>query len=290
VAATVQRLAPDSYPQLQRELERHNQTLDATARALSQFERLVGEADLGVLLAEIPKAPRQARDVLYQQAAWKALGDGDAASARRIATELVSDEEGRGQLLSQIERQEVRQAILRGELPEVRQLAPTWQSDEDATAALVELASVLAERGRKDDALRALGEARALLGEELNNPAQFGAALELAGAYAKLDPEQAFGLMDRLVNRVNEMVAAGAVLNGFVGQRHSYLGGSLLVHAEGGVVNSLFLQCVGGLLPLARADFERAADLAERFNAPETSASAKVLLAKLYLMETNSTR
>ena len=283
----VQKFAPEYYPQLQRSIDNYNRNLDVEARTLSQYQTLINEGSLDELLTAIPKAVGEAQTMLYQQAALKALGEGNSERARQIVNEFVTDAVIRGQILTQIEQQILSHGIGRGDVSEVRTSLSKLTTIEEKVGALVELAAALGGRLKKKEALRLLDEARALSGGQVKNSAQFRSRVELARAYAGLDAERGFELMEQLVDRVNGMVAAGVVLDGFVGQQQSYSDGELLVMPDAGVVNATFIQCVTGLLPLARVDFDRAITTAGKFGNAETSIAARVFLVQMYLSDSS---
>jgi hypothetical protein len=285
--AEVQKFAPEYYPQLQRSIDNYNRTINIDARILNQYQSLINEGSLDELLATIPKAPTEAQATLYQQAAWKALGAGNPEQARQIVNNLVSDVVVRGQILTQIDQQILRQKIERGDVSEVRNSLSKLNTIEEKIRALVELADALAARQNKREALRLLNEARALTVGQVKNSAQFGSQIEMARAYAGLDAERSFELMERLVDQVNSMVAAGAVLDGFIGQQPTYSDGELLIRPDAGVINAIFIQCVTGLLPLARIDFDRAISTAEKFGNNETSIAARIFLVQIYLSDSS---
>src|SRR6185503_14772162 len=66
----------------------------------------------------------------------------------------------------------------------------------------------------KKAALDLLSEAKSVLASTPQSATELNAQFQLAQAYLRLDPDQAFGLLQPLVARLNDLVAAAVVLDG----------------------------------------------------------------------------
>ena len=69
-----------------------------------------------------PPVPAELQNQIYQQAAWKARGSGDATRARQTITDFISDPTQRKQMLAQIENQFVEASVNADKIGEARQL------------------------------------------------------------------------------------------------------------------------------------------------------------------------
>jgi hypothetical protein len=148
---------------------------------------------------------------------------------------------------------------------------------EERVGALVQIAGAASSRGDKQTALQVLAEARGLLDGQAHNYAQFTAGLQIACAYAPLDPDTSFAMIESAIGQLNELVDAAAVVNGF-GQE-SFKDGELKL--QGGYPwGELIGQCASALALLAPSDFERASADAKRFPRPDTRSLAELLLAQ----------
>jgi hypothetical protein len=125
-----------------------------------------------------------------------------------------------------------------------------------------------------------LNEAKILLASSPQSAAQLNGRVRLAQAYLKLDPDQSFSVLQPLIVKLNELVAAAAVLDGIDFQ---YLkdGEWVMpgVNNLGNVINSLDQT----LAALGRIDFDRARALADQIERPEMRVLIEIDLAQITL-------
>lgn len=283
LAPEIQKYAPERLPPLKKLLRRPDVEADLTARILSKYQQLIQDGTAGELLNAASKAPADARDLLYQQAALKALRENDAGRARQITSDFISDSRAREELLSQAELHSLQSAAEGGKVSELREMLTRVRTDEERVGALTLCATALAGRGEKEGALQLLNEAQAMTRFPAKNMAQLDAQMLLAHAYVPVEPDKGFKILAQTIDRVNQLVAAGAVLDGFANPQASFDDDEILLRADGGAVNSVFLRCATELAYFARSDFDRAADFADRFERPETALAARLLLAQSIL-------
>lgn len=284
VAPEIQEYVPERLPLLKKRFRGLDSPVDSATRVLNEYQQLIQEGTTDELLNAITKAPADARDLLYQQAAWKALREDDADRARQIASELISAVSVRDQILSQAEWHSLHRAADGGKVSEIREMLSRLRTDEEKVSALARCADALAARNEKEAALQLLNEAQVLASSPVKNLAQLDARMLLAHAYARVDPEQGFKMMARIIDQVNMMVAAAAVLDGFINTQGAFIDDELLLRSDGGVVNSVFFKCAAELVSLARTDLDRARDLADKFERPEAALAARMLLAQGILL------
>src|SRR5919201_1237575 len=192
---------------------------------------------------------------LYQQAAWKAFNGGDRARLEEILNDHLPPAQ-RASMLAEFERQQLWRAAGEGKLAEALELITRLRSDEERAQALTQLATTAAGKGERQTALRLLDEAHRLLARPAENAGEFHAQLNLARAYAGLEPGRSFELIEPMAEQLNALVAASAVLDGFE-RRGGFREGELLWQG-GGLPLNLLQQFLEQLGVLARADFERA--------------------------------
>jgi ribosomal protein L29 len=104
-----------------------------------QYPVLQGNATSDALIQAAVTAPPQMQPRLYQQAAYKALEEGNADRARQIATEHLSDK-AREILIQQVTFREMAQKGDTTRLDEIRQTIARLQTDEEKLNAIVQIA------------------------------------------------------------------------------------------------------------------------------------------------------
>jgi len=172
-------------------------------------------------------------------------------------------------------------AAQQGNYDESLQLVSRLPTAEEKVQALVQIAGTASSRGDKQAALQVLAQARGLLDGQARGYGQFSAGLQLANAYAPLDAEASFTMVESAVAQLNDLLEAAAVVNGF-GQ-DSFKDGELRLQQGGYPWVELVNQCAGTLAALAPSDFERASADAKSFRRLDARAMAELVVAQSLL-------
>jgi hypothetical protein len=87
--------------------------------------------------------------------------------------------------------------------------------------------------------------------------------------------------MTQIINQVNELMAAAAALDGF---ENNYLkNGEWAPTGGAGALSNMIVACNQQIAILARADFDRAKSLADRWQRSEVRLSGRLLIAQTVL-------
>jgi hypothetical protein len=242
----------------------------------SQFAEVLQRGTVDALIEAAPNAPPGFQDRLYQQAAMKAVSEGDADRARQIA-ETYLDQGQRERVIQEIERQRQVQSALAGKVGDIQQTLYQMRSDRERVSFLVQVASNAGRKGDRKLALQLLQEARNLVYRRPENYQQLELQLAVAGAYAELEEPAAFEILEGGIDLLNELASAAAMLNGF--EVRIFREGEIPV--QGGSSLSTMISRFGRELgSLARIDFERAQAAAYRFQRPESRVLANLSIAR----------
>jgi hypothetical protein len=262
----IEKYAPARATELKQWTQNVERLLDPSARMYRELTEFSQNGSPDEILALTSKYPSDLHNQIYQNAAWKAFTGGDPARARQIVNDLVADPIQRRQILDQFENQAFYSAPEENKVTEVRRALTRVKTVDRKVQLLSQVAVSLFHKGDKKGALELLDEARALVDAAPPNSVQFWAQIQLAQHYAAMDSDQAFALMQSVVTKTNELVAAAVVLDGF---DHRYLkDGEWLMPSQSGLGN-----LVNGmdqtLTKLVRLDFDRARELADQVERPE---------------------
>jgi len=240
-------------PQIEQHLpERYQalrQKMNELKNAHTGFDRLTYLTQDGAsnnLLTAASTAPPAVRDRLYQQAAFKAIDEGNLDSARQIANDKL-DSEMRAAVFGRIAAQE--------------------QVRKDKTVQLEELRQTLA-------GAYVLVAGRATNYEQLQNKLQ---VIRVLGAS---DPARTFELLQSGIDQLNELIAAAATLNGFEVEMFALNEMSLPGNSQ---LGAMVVQYGQELALLAKSDFRRAVAAAEQFQYPEASLFARLSIVEAAL-------
>lgn len=216
------------------------------------------------LIQAAATAPPQMQNRLYQQAAFKALEEGNTDRARQIATDHLTSTT-RDSVLQRIQYRELALKADTTRFEEIRQMLNGLQSDNDKLNFLLQLAAD-AQKANPKLALQLLDEAKQMTNRRATSYEQFEQQLRVARAFAPVDPGRSFEVLEPAISQINELLAAAAVLNGF--EMNMFRDGEMTIQPSNGL--SATINRFGQeLATLAANDFERAEVLAGRFQIAE---------------------
>jgi hypothetical protein len=244
--------------------------------AFTQMNSLMQQGTADSLLAAAPAAPPQMQARIYQQAAQKALDEGDVDRARQIANDHL-DATTRERVLQKVDFQLIAKKVEADNMDELRQALGNLRSDDERIDLLLQLAAqaqwatgeqkpALAAPGDSKLALKFLGEAQRLANRRATNYHQFDQQLMIANAFASLDPARSFEVLDAGIAQLNELLSAAALLSGF--EVNIFKDGELLLGGGSGL-GEMVSRYGQQLATLAKTDFARAESSANKFQLSE---------------------
>lgn len=236
---------------------------------------LQGNPSSDALIQAAALAPQQMQSRLYQQAALKALEEGNTARARQIATDHLQAN-ARDSVMQRID---FRELALKGEsarLDEIRQTIARLQSDGEKLNMLLQLARET-QKANPKLASQLLEEARQMTNRRATSYEHFDQQLKVARAFAAVDPARSFEILDPGISQLNELLAAAAVLNGF--EINVFRDGEMSLQGGSGLTSMVqrFGQELGAL---ADKDLERAETLSGRFQYAEPRIMSRLAIVQ----------
>lgn len=220
-------------------------------------------------------APAQMQPRLYQQAAFRALEEGNVDRARQIATNNLPANM-RDSLMRYIDYREIASKGDTARFDELRQTVARLQTDNEKINLLIQLAND-AQKNNPKMAIQLLEEARQITNRRAASYEHFEQQFRVARAFAGIDAARSFEVLDPGINQLNELLAAAAVLNGF--EISVFRDGEMSMQGGSGLAS--MVQRVGQELAiLARTDFERAETLSGRFQMTEPRIITKLAIVQ----------
>jgi hypothetical protein len=283
----IEKYAPERLIAVRQWIESVDRLSDPNQRMYREMSRIGQNGTVEDMLAAAPKYPKEFQTTLYQQAAWKAFQNGDAARARQIVSDFISDPVQRRQMLDQFENQSLYSAANQNKPDSARQLVNSIKNIEQRVQMAARLATQMAAKGDKKGALDLLDELRGSLASLPNNSTLIFAKIQLARSYAPLDLDQSFALIQPILVKSNELVVAAAVLDGF---EQRYLRDGEWASQGGSSLGNLIGNLEQTLAALARLDFDRACGLSDQFDRPEIRMMTQLQIAQSVLRRNNDQR
>lgn len=271
---------PASAQAIRRKLANSGTELDIQMRAQSIQDEIADKTSDEILqLAE--KKPVEERDELYRQAAEKALNEGDAAKAKQLYEKVKKKPEY--DYFNERIAAELPLALAKsGDLRATREMLAKLKTPEERIEVLTNLAVSVAAAGDKKTAAALAEEARSMYSGRMKQRKNLGSLLQLGYAYSNIEPAQSFALIEANMSFVNDVVAAGILLDEFneMGSVKSDEVRLEIVRLESyrNMKNGVAL-----IRNLATADFERTTNLVDRFTRPEARFFARLRVAEALL-------
>jgi hypothetical protein len=225
------------------------------------------------LMGMATQVPPPVQSRIYQQAAMRALEEGNPERARQIANDHL-EAAARNSVLQAVEFRQTSEKLDAARIDEVRQTLSGLRTDDERVDLLLRLsASVTANNPKL--AVQLLEEALLYTNRRAGNYQQFEQQLRVASAFKDLAPSRSFEVLEPVVLQLNELLSAAATLSGF--ELNVFKDGELPLEARNGLSN--MVTRYGAVLgQLAKSDFDRSQILANRFNLTEPRLIARLAI------------
>jgi hypothetical protein len=250
---------------------------DLRTAAFQQISKTLERGTVEEILGLAPKYPEM-QGQIYWSAVMKASSSGDVAKARQIASDFP-DQEERRYMLAQIDRDQKWRSMSDEKLAELQQLLNNFRRPEERIRFLLMVANRVGANDRKA-ALELLNQASELIGLTKSGTEQMEEQIQLAVLYCSLKSERGFAIMESLLPRLNELVAAAAALDGF---ENKYLRDGEWTMTGEGSIGGLLTKLAQNAGYFAGRDFDRSVSLATQFERPELRLMAQLKIAQAVL-------
>ncbi|HEX8776078.1 MAG TPA: hypothetical protein VF735_21090 [Pyrinomonadaceae bacterium] len=278
----IERYAPARIAQVRSRLAEAVKREERNGGMSGELQEIMQNGTVDAILEAAPKAPEMIRNHIYLSAAMKAVEQGDSDRARQIIEDNASDPAQRKYMMADIERMMMMKAAAEGNMELTRQMLSRLRTNEERVMALTQLATVASTKGDKKAALALLDEARSMVGSRAKNFAQLGAQLQVARGYARLDPARSLLILEPMIDQLNELVGAGALLGGFFSEQF-VKDDEIQLHVMNSVTGGLAGEFAVEFKALASADFDRTKAAADRFQRSEIRVMARLMIAQSIL-------
>ena len=228
------------------------------------FSGLQGNPTAEALVQAAASAPQQIQARLYQQAAYKALEEGDTDRARQIANDHLSTK-ARETLMQRIDFREMAKKADGARLDEIRQSVSRLQTDSEKLDLLIQIAGDT-EKTNPKLATQVLEDAKQIVNRRATSYQHFEQQLKVAHAFASVDSARSFEVMEPAITQLNELLQAASVLSGF--EINMFRDGEMALQGGNGLT-AILNRYGQELAVLAKNDFERSETLAGRFQFTE---------------------
>ena len=261
----VDQYLPSKAPLVRQKMSELGLSNNSQVNFAQTMNALQGEPTADALVQAAAIAPQQMQSRLYQQAANKALEDGDVDRARQIANDHLQNN-ARDAVMQRIDFRDLAKKAEGARIEEIRQTVARLQTDRDKVDLLVQLAGDVQKSGNQKLAIQVLEEAKQIVNHRATAYEHFEQQLAVAHAFASVDPTRSFELLDPGISQINELLSAAALLSGF--EINMFRDGEMAIQGGNGLTATIN-RYGQELAVLAKDDFERSETLAGRFQFAE---------------------
>ncbi len=282
----IEQFTPERVALIQKKLAAFNQTLNKEQKISQEYNALFRNGTPEDLLKLATRAPDD-REWMQQQAVVMAVMHKRADSLREFVNSGIEDEGRRKTLIDMLDAEQIDYAVNKGDVEGLRTLMPQVRRKEERARAMVEIAVVMEKNGGHEEALKLLDEAHTMIKFNLESVTQTNALLALMAGYALVEPNKAFGLVERIIDRANDDVGKLLMLDKIVSTGIVKKGEIRLQNSGMMSVDFAVFKYGKGVAALANADFDRTKAAADRFQRNELRLLVRLLLAQALLKSDN---
>jgi hypothetical protein len=282
------RSSPQVSDELQLDLSLVTQTTAPVRQApedRSEAESSPTEKRMPERAASVPAgASPEIRDGFFSEAAAEAQSAGDFERARQMASQ-ITDQFQRSETLAAINQKYLLEAARAGKVEQTLGALTLLRTPEERASILIELAIAITQRNEKESARDLIKQARDLLGSRPQSFGQLNARLRVVSALAQLDPDESFEMIRILIDQLDGLAAATAVVDGFITEERLTRDDELVMKQIQQFWESIADESAqdNGLTSLARREFDRLKNAFDRFQHTELRILAHLSLAESVL-------
>ena len=266
---------PSKASQVRQKLSEMGMANNPMANLAQTMNALQGNPTAEALVQAAAVAPQQMQTRLYQQAAFRAIEEGDTERARQIANDHLQNN-ARDAVMQRIDFKEMAKKAEGARIEDIRQTLSRLPSDSEKIDFLTQVAGE-AQKTNPKLALQLLEEAKQITNHRATGYQDFERQLRVAHAFVAVDPSRSFEVLEQGIGQLNELLSAAAVLSGF--EINMFRDGEMAIQGGNGLT-SMINRYGQELAVLARSDFERSETLAGRFQFAEPRIMARLAIVQ----------
>lgn len=286
----LEKLVPDKAALLKQRQAESVRNLPNELRNYQRMEKIWGpNSTAEEILAEIPKLQNEMeRTNAYQSVASKISQIDDEARARRLIDQ-IPDEKARNRALEQFESTKINRATSSGKLEDARKMIGTLTNKRTQIQKLVSLALTFHKKGTEADIESAKGlmkNARSLINESPEDEDELNNLMEVVKGYATIEPDTAFRMFEPIVDQINDIVYASAILSKYNKRNRSFKKGELVLRPSGNSFDGILLfRYLNQLQLLGKADLGRMNSLSDRFQRSDARTLVKLVVIQGFMKD-----
>jgi hypothetical protein len=240
------------------------------------------------MIAELPKLNEYEKIEASTSIVDKILQIEDEARARKLI-EQIPNEKARAHASEQFESAKISRTAKEGKLNEAKKLIGNLSKKKTQIQKLVALAKDFHKKNTEKDfeaAANLMKDAKALTNEFPEDEDELNDLMEVVKGYAIVNPNEAFRIFDPIVDQINEIVQATAVLSKYNKRNENFKKGELVMSINSYAWEGLLLfRYIEQIQMLGKADLNRMSSFSDKFTRNDTRTIVKLFIAQGFLKE-----
>lgn len=279
---SLEKLVPDKANLLKQRQAENRKNLPTEYRRMERMEKLWSpNSTAEEILAEIPKLQNEyEKSTAYQAVAGKIAQIDDEARAKKLIDQ-IGDEKARTQALERFESAKISRAASAGKLEDAKKMIGGLTNKKLQVQKLVSLAQNYHKKGTEADIESANGlmkNARSLINESPEDEDELNNLMEVVRGYATVDPDVAFRLFEPIVDQINDIVHATAILSKYNKRTRSFKKGEMILRVNNSPFDGVLLfRYLNQIQLLGKADLAKMASLSDRFQRSDARSIVKLV-------------
>ena len=212
----------------------------------------------------------------------------DDVRAKKLI-EQIPDEKARQNASELYESAKISRTAKDGKLDEAKKLIGSLSKKKTQIFQLVSLALDFHKKGTEKDRETAAGlmkDAKALANEFPEDEQELNDLMEIVKGYATVNADEAFRIFEPIVDQINDIVQATAILSKYNRRNQNFKKGELVMKVNGYSWDGLLLfRYINQIQLLGKADLNRMSLFSDKFQRSDTRIIVKLFVAQGYLAE-----
>jgi hypothetical protein len=289
IMPTLEKIVPERIAMLKMKQADAMKNLPADYKRMQDSQRLwdpnTAPEDI---LAQLSKLNDMEKANAYSTLPSKISQIDDEVRAKKLIA-AIPDEKTRERASDMYESAKINKVSREGKLEDARRLIGNIGQKKVQVQRLVALAVECQMRGGDKNlefAQSLMKDAKSLVSEFPEDGDELTDLLEVVRGYAVIDPAEGFRLFEPIVDQINDVVQATAVLSKYDKRNMSFRRGELVLKVSGFQGDSVILfRCIPQMQMLGKADLEKMSLLSDRFIRPDSRIITKLYVAQGFLSD-----
>ena len=284
----LEKLVPEKAALLRQRQAESQRTLPTEMRNSMRMQRMWDpNSTPEEILAEIPKLQNEMeRSYAYNSVAGKISQIDDEARARKLIDQ-IPDEKARTRAAEQLDSAKISRAAGTGKLEDARKMIGGLSNKKLQVQKFVSLAMTFHKKGTEadlDSAVSLMKQARSLINETPEDEDELNNLMEVVKGYAVIEPDAAFKMFEPIVDQINDIIQASAILSKYNKRNRAFKKGELVLRASGNSFDGILLfRYLNQMQLLGKADLARMNALSDRFQRSDSRTIVKLVVAQGFM-------